>query len=353
MNRIPTRRCGRQPLARLVKAYGGIRTGCLDNPLQELKRILAMGPGGDDGRPHPRMQQKFWPGIVPSAITATSWVSWSIPRNASMVKIVCQGAGAAGSGAFLAASGTTGGGGGGGGSGATAALIIPARWLPATLFLLIGVGGVGTSVSATAGGGGALSVVSDQPGILTLQDIVLTSGSVAATSSVTQATTSNGATAGVAETVATLTGQLWSGLGVWSAVAGQAGAAGGSSAAAGGSVTWGGAGLLVSGGAGGAGKTVNTGHAGGNITGAGKIPTLTGGAASTNTAAGNGTGGFQSSLRPYLGTGGAGGGSAGTTGTGGGGGQGGWGSGGGGNGSGPSALASGNGGPGFIIISWW
>jgi hypothetical protein len=351
--RQPTRRAGRRPLERLVKAYGTPWRGALEDPVVHVLRTLGMGPGGEKGRFNPlASQQKFWPGWVTNGVTATDFLSWTVPKNARVVSITVLGAGAAGSSAFQAASGSTGGGGAGGGSGACAALTIPARFLPQTLYLSAAVGGLGTATSATAGGGGQITYVTDQPGVSDGPDVILASGNVPATSSATQATATAGATAGAAETIATRVNAVLAALGVWSAVVGVAGIVGGADTAAGGNITWGSIGLPTSGGAGGAGKNATTGHAGGNITGTDVYNTLTGGAASTTAAAGNGPNGWMFT-NPYVGSGGAGGGSAGTTGTGGGGGNGGWGGGGGGNGSGVTSAASGNGGPGFVLISWW
>ena len=108
-------------------------------------------------------------------------------------------------------------------------------------------------------------------------------------------------------------------------------------------------------GAAGAGRSPSS-AAGGNITGAGIVPTISGGTTATTI---NGDSGFisvrpnemVSQYTPFISTGGAGGGST-TSGTGGNGGNGEIGSGGGGAGSGSSGIASGGrGGDGVVIIT--
>lgn len=95
--------------------------------------------------------------------TASGWEPWIKPRNARMVMIVCIGAGAGGGGGHTAAAGTARGGGGGGGCGAISRVLLPAIFLPDTLFVLAGAGGAG-GTAAGAGSAGTRSYVSMVPG---------------------------------------------------------------------------------------------------------------------------------------------------------------------------------------------
>ena len=92
----------------------------------------------------------------------TPWANWVKPRGVSMVYITCIGSGSGGGGGMTGATATVRGGGGGGASGAIARLIIPARFLPDTLYLQVGVGGAG-GAAAGAGGAGNRSFVSVAP----------------------------------------------------------------------------------------------------------------------------------------------------------------------------------------------
>ena len=121
--------------------------------------------------------------------------------------------------------------------------------------------------------------------------------------------------------------------------------------AAGESVTFGLNGLPITGGAaGGSVSATNVDVAGGNVIGAGRIPTLTGGAA----GGGAGKSGYVVTEQTvFSALGDSGGGTNGLAGVGGAGGDGAIGSGGGGGGGGVTGGAGGNGGPGMILILWW
>lgn len=126
---------------------------------------------------------------------------------------------------------------------------------------------------------------------------------------------------------------------------------------------------MISGGAGGGGTpTANTNFTGGNITGAGLIPTLSGGAAGGGAGQSGifwgAAGGIVSAdllmasaafsgHGPFAMTGGSGGGTNGAAGTGGAGGDGAFGCGGAGGGGGVTGGAGGRGGSGLVLISAW
>ena len=325
--------------------------------------IRAMFDSGPLGAANPRRTQfKFFPGTQASSGVG-GWQSWTIPRNATWVYLLCVGSGGSGAGGQTSGAGVLGGGGGGGGSGAMARLLIPAMFLPKTLYLFPGAGGAGVA-AANAGSVGVISWVSDKPSNAAVGDIVLRSGSAAATAAANPAGASSAG--GTGEVIAANTNQVFSCLGLWTAMGGQTGTNGGASAGAGVNVTWGAVGIFNSSGAGGGTTNTTTGAgAGGNITGAGLVASIVGGAAATAGPNGTNYGFFPGgSLGPsatagqiFASTGGTGGGAGAST-TGGAGGNGGYASGGGGGGggggtSGGTGGRGGAGGPGFIVVSWW
>jgi hypothetical protein len=301
------------------------------------------------------------------ATNAGGWLTWVIPRNASWVYMLCVGGGSGGGGGQNQSGGIAGGGGGGGGSGALAKLLIPASFLPKTLYLSPGIGGAQVGAGAT-GSAGVRSFIADKPfaSATTTQDLVLVSGAAAATGGQAGALTGSG---GNGETIATTALQPYASLGLWTAIAGQAGGTSGSSGAAGTAVVWGGAGIPFSGGGGGGSTNTTTGtFAGGGITGAGLVPTLAGGVAGGATPGNPGlnltlpTGSIAAGAllvgQVFATTGGSGAGSNATGGTIAAGGKGGIGSGGGGGGgaggtTGGTGGPGGAGGPGLIVIAWW
>jgi hypothetical protein len=311
-----------------------------------------------------RAHVRTWVGKL--GTNAAGWDAFVIPRNASMLYLLCLGGGSSGGGGQSTSGGTAGGGGGGGASGAMARLLIPAMFLPKTLYLSPGVGGLGVA-AATVGNAGVRSFIAAKPfsGATVQQDLVLVSGAAAATGGAVGALSAAG---GVAETIATNVLQQYSGLGIWTAIAGQAGTASGATGAAGVASTWGANGVPVGGGTGGGStSTTTTQFAGGAITGSGLVPSIAGGVA----PAGNGNPGFNAGsflsgwnadqaglvAQIFAFTGGTGGGAQ-SSGTAGQGGQGSLGSGGGGGGgsggtTGGTGGRSGAGGPGLIVIAWW
>jgi hypothetical protein len=187
-----------------------------------------------------------------------TWQVWNKPRGITSVYVLCIGPGGNGatnSGASL----TNIAGGGGGGSGGITTLLIQANLIPDIIYVQPGINGAGTG-----------SFVSLQPS--TTAAYVLCYANRGG-----NATTSTGGAAGAA---ATATNMILGSYGDYNAYAGQAGASG-SAGAVGGSVTWGS--LIVSGGAAGGGRNSSgTNFAGGSITGAGFMPTVSGGAAGSN-----------------------------------------------------------------------
>lgn len=288
------------------------------------------------------------------------------PRNAKMLFIWCIGAGGGGGGGFTAAAGSARGGGGGGGSGAVSRLVIPAFFLPDVIWCHCGVGGAGSTGSGVAGSNGSRSYVTVAPGQTSGAAYLITLSGAADAQGGGAGTGAAAGALGAAGTITTATAAVFHGMGLWTAVAGQAGVAGGAqTGAAGASVTWGAGGLAFSGGAGGGGVgTNNTDQTGGAITGAGMIPTLAAGVA----AAGAGNPGvlygpmgqvitnalaWSGSPWPFASLGGSGGGTAGASGTGGKGGAASYGSGGGGGGGGVTGGGGGRGGDGLIVIAAW
>ncbi len=267
-----------------------------------------------------------------------------IPKNATMLHIWGIGAGGNGGGGASRAAGTPGGGGGGGATGAIVTMIIPTRFLPPIIYIIVGKGGGSVSDGFTKvmfrRGDALNNIVADS---LFLAN---TGGNGIAGSS---------ASAGAAGTVAvySLQNNAYAGLGTLSITAAQAGELGGAITGATGlnkNPAFS-AGLPFTGGAGGAGCTI-TDFSGGSI-----IPnsnaqqqlgiTLAGGAA----GGGDGLNGLQFD-EPFTCYGGSGGGSN-NSGIGGKGGDGAIGCGGGGGGAGVTGGAGGRGGNGRVVITWF
>lgn len=287
----------------------------------------------------------YGPGVQVAAVTATNWKPYTLPKNATMAMLVCLGGGAGGAGGFTGATSTGRGGGGGGGSGAVARLMIPTFFLPKTLFLLPGMAGSATAPGFTGIVGGR-SFIADKP-TPTVADTILVSGA-AASAGGTAAIATGSSGGGAAETLSTNVLGIYTGFGIFVAIAGVAGTASGALGAAGVALGFGSAGVPLTGGTGGgSASATNVDGAGGNITGAGLVPTIVGGAAG-GTAGKNGTN-FGS---PFIGTGGTGGGSS-SAGTGGQGGKGAVGCGGAGGGGGITGGNGGDGGVGLIMIVTW
>ncbi len=306
-----------------------------------------------------------------SVVAGVTWQQWIKPRGASMIHIMLLGGGGSGSsGASGAAS--TAAGGGGGGSSAQCIAMFNAAFLPDTLYISVGVGGVG--VANNFGSSGIASYVSLKPLNTPINHLLMQANGGAA-----PASRPNNATAGVAGaagTVTTIANCPGAGLGQFSwgtaatnvSLVGMIGAVGGTNST-GVAVTLPTSGLLVSSGAGGAGLGgLNAaGALGGIVTapaGGFFFPaTFTQIAATATNAPGNmGSNGISFLNKMFYHIGGSGGGSGGlgasgnATATGGAGGAGGIGCGGGGGGGGFTGGTNGqggNGGDGICIITCW
>jgi hypothetical protein len=267
-----------------------------------------------------------------------------IPKNATMLHIWAIGAGGNGGAGASRAAGTAGGGGGGGATGAIVTILVPTRFLPPILYIIVGKGG-GTIADGFTKvmfrrGDALNNIVADSLFLANAGNNAVAGSSISA---------------GTAGTVTSynLQNNAYAGLSTLTITAGQAGEAGGAITGASGlnknpAFTFG---MPFSGGAGGAGCT-SADFSGGSI-----IPnsnaqqqlgiTLAGGAV----GGGNGLNGLQFD-EPFTCYGGSGGGSN-NSGVGGKGGDGAIGCGGGGGGAGVTGGAGGRGGNGRVVITWF
>ena len=266
-----------------------------------------------------------------------NWQTWNKPRGAKMIEIFCLGGGGGGGHSLTSATVTTGG--GSGASGGIVRGLIPAFLLPDTIYILTGKGGVGAIISGGSAGSGGISYISLQPST-SEQTLVCKSSTTVAGGG-----TANGA--GIAPPISVVTLSSFGNLGLFTAIAGIGGSSAGNNTGTSGSNTASLGTTLVTGGAGGGGKTASVFGSGGSITAASAILTtqVNGGV----TAGQNGDSGYGT-LQPFCGTGGAGGAGI-TTGAGGKGGNGWYGCGGGGTGGGSVVSKGGDGGDGIIIIT--
>lgn len=260
-------------------------------------------------------QQLFFTG-------GANWQTWRKPEGKCFAWMIAIGGAGGGAGGTNSTSG-----GGGGGSGGLARLLIPLWMLPDTLYIQVGLGGIGTTVGVN-GNSGTSSFISLQPNS-TAANCYLASGHTAAGGGTTSGT------GGSAEIVATVADCILASFGNFIAIAGVAGGNQNLSVTALATIP------LSGGVAGALGNSMN-------ITGAGLIPTITGGVGSPiSPPATNGGNGITlgGSLTGFMACGGAGGG-GGTSNNGGNGGNGGFGSGGGGGGGSAASGTGGNGGNG-------
>lgn len=280
-----------------------------------------------------------------NATVANGWLPWMKPAGCSWVYIFAIGAGGGGA---RPANGAQIIGGGGGGSGSVTRLLIPATFVPDILYVRTSPGGAGGTSANQDGSAGGSSYVSIQPNITAQNLVFLFNGGGAGTRSTTPA-------GGAAGTATGSANGIWINVGLFTSIAGQAGGSGATAAdAAGASIAFGASGIPITSGAGGGNGT----GAGGDVTGAGLLPTRSGGAGTTG---GLGADGFRLGqtfapgfkLFPLLFSGGAGGGGH-STGTAGNGGNGSYGCGGGGGGACNNAAGTsgvgGRGGDALILI---
>lgn len=270
------------------------------------------------------------------------WQAFHRKKGVKFYTFICIGGGGAGGNGFSGSAGTARGGGGGGGTGAISRLRIAAHFLPDTLYMNPGKGGI---VGGTATGEISAIFLTDRAGAMNQPyNILLRSGAANAGAGGTGTASAAGAL-GAAGTVETTAGCLFTAWGEFISIAGQAGVSGGVHTGANGAFISSFS-LPITGGAGGGGCTI-TDFAGGNIITANAFlyPTRTGGVGGGANAGDAGIM-LPSPLRM---TGGAGGGTN-NTGTGGRGGNGAYGCGGGGGGAGVTGGVGGNGGDGLIIV---
>ena len=265
--------------------------------------------------------------------------TWNKPQGITMVSFfVVGGGGGGGAGGNAGVTvGVTGGGGGGGG--AVTKLIIPAIFIPESLFINVGAGGV----SSTAGGASFIDVAGGT-NVFTTRIVFSDGGTQGGVGGAAAGTAGPG---GAASTTASA---IYHNLGIFTSIAGGSGTAGAGTGTAGIPLTT----NLTSGGSGGAGRNSQFGlGTPGTITGNETIlPTLSPGDRAVTL---DGQSGVYS-LAPFQSYGGIGAyGGVRTAGIiGGRGGNGVYGSGGGGGGSSTSAAsggAGGTGGDGFVIIT--
>jgi hypothetical protein len=290
-----------------------------------------------------------------STATLTQWQTWRKPRGVKNVYMIGVGGGSSGAVGDNAAATNVGG--NGGGSGGQTCVWIPAMFLPDTLYIQAGAGGVGLF-----GGGGAQ--VGGTPTYVTIEP------SSTLTANMTVLLANGGQAASVSGGVqAFISGMPLAARGFYTFFAGQAGTSGGAAGNGNGTaLTFPTTGLMVMGGTGGGGGGNPTGGVGGSRTVPAGVPiddfflpTQVGGIAAANTTpAGAGGSGMivRNFIMNYGGLGGGGASSA-SGGVAGAGGNGAPGSGGGGSGgsttvAGANTLARpGNGGDGFVIVMSW
>lgn len=287
--------------------------------------------------------------------TSTEWKTWKKPRGVKNVYMIGVGGGASG-----ATQGTAAGG-GGGGSGAQSNVWLPAMFVPDTLYIQCGLGGIQPvpAVDSTYSIAGGTTYVCIEPDTTPTPNmtLLLANGGQAGTTTI-----SNPSAGGI---VATIAGMPLAGRGYYSFFAGQIGSGGGVGlGSSGASVPFPLTGLMVTGGSGGGGAQSTAGAISAPINTAGSrfflpsvfggVPGLTGSTPATSGIAGYTLPNF---LMNYGGTGGGGGGNGSTTGgapgDGGNGAPGAGGGGAGGNGGVGSPAKPGNGGDGFVLILSW
>lgn len=293
-----------------------------------------------------------------------SWQTWIRRKNTTMVMMIVIGGGGGGGGGFSRAAGSAGGGGGGGACSGIARFICPAIFLPDTLYIQVGDGGLGGAAGQAGGSGDNSFIVTHRPisggagTIPLIPNLVCYSGVNQPGGGGGGSGAASGAGGTVPTVAVTQPCNIW---GHWFAIVGTVGVAGGAqTGAVGTSITsaWGT--IPLSPGAGGAGCTT-TDYAGGSIQvanvadfGGIYFPTGADGVVKAGTAAGAGVngGGGVSIWKPFYQSGGSGGGSN-NSGQAGHGGKGGIGCGGGGGGAGTTGGRGGDGGNGLVVIISW
>lgn len=299
----------------------------------------------------------------PATTTLVQWQTWRKPRGARWIHLLGVGGGGGGGAGINTI--TTSGSGAGGSSGGQTSVMIPAMFVPDTLYIQAGRGGAGATTSGGLGTAGIITYVCIAPytTIAPAGTLLLATGGTAGT---VAATLDTGGGAPAAVSAATIAGMCLAGRGFFILLAGQVGAIGSAQGNPSVSITPPTTGLMVTGGAGGGGSFAGAGTAGGSIPAFNfsfptigseflPLPISGGTAAVTSTPAGPAGGGFIS-RNLLFNFGGAGGGGATTTagGLASAGGDGAPGCGGGGGGgmttTNSTIARGGNGGPGFVYI---
>ena len=276
-----------------------------------------------------------------------TWQTWTKPSGASTAYIVCIGGGGAG-GAGASAPATSNRGGGGGGSSSTITIgQVPFYSIPDTLYIKVGLGGIGGS---RVGSNGEITYVSCYPSIDMKDCLIVNSLSGSGGGGLgTTISSGSGGSASPALSTSSTTNPRYLSLCNWASYLAQGGAVGNVSASGTNinrNSTYGGTGgSITSGGAGGAGCTSTLSASGGAVvSGDSLAPFLKG----IIGVAPNGGDGYPY-LKPFVFVGGSGGNSI-FNGVGGKGGNGSFGSGGGGGGGGVTGGFGGNGGDGLVMI---
>jgi hypothetical protein len=269
-----------------------------------------------------------------------SWQTWKKPRRCEYVWIMCIGGGGGGGSANVTGEGGSAAGGTGGASGAVTRVLFNSSQIPDILYIQVGTGGLGGTGSGN-GSPGNKSWVGVLPNT-TSTNIIVTSGTAAATNGTSDGNLS------VGETAATTTVANFMSLGNFSSTAGVSGIGQQNVNPLTSEITTPGAD-----GASSDSITIANGY---SINSSSISPQIIGGIGSNTSPGGNGANGITS-WKPFFSTGGAGGGNSVDDGTGNGleggnGGNGGIGSGGGGAGAGfaNNYGKGGNGGDGLVII---
>lgn len=269
----------------------------------------------------------------------TQWMTWQKkPRGVSMAHIIILAGGAVGGAGFAGVAASARGGGGGGGGASCTRLTVPIFLLPDRLYVQVGAGGL-------------LGVVNG-PSYVSVAPNTTGSNVIAHTYAPGQGgsgTASAGGAGGAATSYSVESNMIFTGLGCWASIGGQAGGAGGAHTGANGTdVALYTGGAPAMGGTGGGGTT-SADFRGGDITGAGWLGEQKPASGVAGSVPGSGG---AIIWNPLFFMGGVGGGSS-DAGVGGAGGIGGYGSGGGGGGGGTTGGVGGAGGGGLVIIITW
>jgi hypothetical protein len=267
-----------------------------------------------------------------------AWQTWQKPRKCNYVYIICIGGGGGGAGGLFNVRYSP-----GGASGAISRTLFNSQQLPDTLYIQVGLGGLGGTSGQVGSNGLRSFVMLQQATALISNNALQTSGNGNAVGG--QITGANSA----GETILTQAGATFLTLSNFLGTAGVT-SIGSTTLTVGPDITPFSSQLVTQGGAGGGGNTAIVNN-GASILSSSISPLISGGLGSNSGVGGRGDDGITS-FKPFFSLGGAGGGNS-TVGNGGNGGNGGIGSGGGGGGgfnSGFSGGVGGRGGDGLVII---